>query len=63
MDTVAELRRAIAKLSSRQKLQLARWLRTQVNDRLRDKEIMAIAAEGARALDQREAAGAKGRKR
>jgi len=38
---------------------LARWLRAQVHDRLSDEEMMAIATEGARALDEREAAYAK----
>jgi hypothetical protein len=34
---------------------LVRWLRTQVDDRLSDDAMMAIAADGARALDEREA--------
>lgn len=41
------------------KLALALWLKTQVDDRLSDEVMMAIAAEGARALDKREAADAK----
>ena len=43
----------------RKKLELAQWLQTQVNDRLSDDEMMALAVEGARALDKREAAHAK----
>jgi hypothetical protein len=56
---VAEIKRAVTKLPARQKVALARWLQTQMNDRLTDEQMMAIAAEGARALDQREAADAK----
>jgi hypothetical protein len=59
MSTVTEIKQAVSKLPSRKKLALARWLRTQVDDRLSDEELMAIAAEGARALDRREAAYAK----
>ena len=40
-----------------QGLQLAQ--QTQVDDRLNDEEMMTLAAEGARALDKREAAYAK----
>ena len=59
MSTVTEIKQAVSKLPPRKKLALVRWLRTQVDDRLSDDELMAIAAEGARALDQREAAYAK----
>jgi len=59
MSTVTEIKQAVSKLPSRKKLALARWLRTQVDDRLSDEELMTIAAEGARALDRREAAYAK----
>ena len=54
-----EIKQAVSKLSPRKKLALARWLQTQVTDRLNDEEMMVIAAEGARALDKREAAYAK----
>ena len=59
MSTVAEIKQAVSKLPPRKKLALARWLETQVGDRLSDEEMMAIAAEGARALDRREARHAK----
>ena len=59
MSTVAEIKRAVTRLPSRQKVALARWLREQVDGRLTDEEMMAIAAEGASALDKREAADAK----
>ena len=61
MSTVAEIKQAYTRLPSRQKAQFARWLqmRTQAEERLSDDEMMAIAAEGARALDQREAEDAK----
>ena len=55
MSTVAEIKQAFTRLPQRQKTQFVRWLHTQVDDRLTDDEMMAIAAEGARALDQREA--------
>ena len=48
MSTVTEIKRAVA-----------RWLQTEMGDRLSDEEMMAIASEGARALDKREAAYAK----
>jgi len=54
-----EIKRAMSKLPPRQKLALARWLQTQMSDRLSDDEMMAMAVEGARALDKREAAYAK----
>ena len=59
MSTVAEIKRAVSKLPPRKRLALARWLQTEVGDRLSDEEMMAIATEGARALDKREAAYAK----
>jgi len=59
MSTVTEIKQAVSKLPSRKKLALARWLQKHVNDRVSDDEMMAIAAEGARALDRREAAYAK----
>jgi len=59
MSTVAEIKRAVSKLPPRKKLALARWLQNHVDDRLNDGELMAIAAEGARALDRREAEYAK----
>jgi hypothetical protein len=55
MSTVAEIKHAFARLPERRKAQLARWVQTQVNDRLSDDALMALASEGARALDQREA--------
>jgi hypothetical protein len=59
MSTVAEIKQAFTRLPERQKTSLARWLRTQVDDRLNDEELMKIAAEGARALDRREGEYAK----
>ena len=59
MSTVTEIKHALSKLPSREKLALARWLQTQVDDRLSDDLMMGIAAEGARAMDKREAAYAK----
>ena len=59
MSTVAEIKEAVARLPERQKVQIARWMQTQICDRLGDDEMMEIAAEGARALDQREAQYAK----
>ena len=53
------MKQAFTRLPQRQKVQFARWLQTKVDDRLSDEEMMAIAAEGARALDKREAAHAK----
>src|SRR2546423_13586623 len=63
MSTVAEIKQAVCKLPPRKKQALARWLQSQVDDRLSDAEMMALAAEGAGALDRREAAYAKGRTR
>ena len=51
-----EIKQAVSKLSKRKKLALVQWLHTRVDDRLNDGEMMALAAEGARALDKREAA-------
>ena len=59
MSTVAEIKEAVNKLPQRKKLELARWLHAQMGDHAIDAEMMAIAAEGARALDRREAAYAK----
>ena len=59
MSTVTEIKQAVSKLPPRKKLALALWLNRQVDDRLSDEAMMAIAAEGARALDKREAADAK----
>jgi hypothetical protein len=59
MSTVTEIKQAVNKLPPRKKLALAQWLQAQVDDRLSDDEMMAVAAEGARALDKREAAYAK----
>jgi hypothetical protein len=59
MSTVAEIKEAVTRLPERQKIRFARWMQTQVDDSLADDEMMAIAAEGARALDRREAQYAK----
>jgi hypothetical protein len=59
MSTVTEIKQAVRKLPPRKKLALVRWLQTQLDERWGDEEMMAIAAEGARALDRREAAYAK----
>jgi hypothetical protein len=59
MSTVAEIKEAVTRLPEREKIQFARWMQTQIHDRLSDDEMMAIAAEGARALDRREAQYAK----
>jgi hypothetical protein len=59
VSTITEIKQAAIRLPPRQKLALARWLQTQVDDRLKDDELMALAAEGARALDKREAVHAK----
>ena len=63
MSTVTEIKQAVSKLPPRKKLALVRWMQAQVTDRFSDEEMMAIAAEGARALDKREAAHAKRRTR
>lgn len=55
MGTVTEMKEAFTRLPQRQKTQFAHWLRMQLDGRLSDDEMMAIAAEGARALDKREA--------
>lgn len=57
--TVTEIKQAMSKLPPQKKRALVRWLQTQVADRLSDDAMMALAAEGARALDKREAAYAK----
>jgi hypothetical protein len=54
MSTVAEIKEAVIRLPERQKIRFARWMQTQIHDRLSDDEMMGIAAEGARALDWRE---------
>jgi hypothetical protein len=56
MSTVMEIKQAVSKLPQRKKLALVRWLHAQVGDRLSDEEMMAVAADGARAWDQREEA-------
>jgi len=55
MRTVAEIKQAFMRLPDRQRINLARSLQTQVDDRLSDDELMKLAADGARALDRREA--------
>ena len=57
MSTVAEIKRAVRQLPPRRKQALARWLWTEMSDWLSDEAMMALAAEGARALDQREEEG------
>jgi hypothetical protein len=59
MSTVTEIKQAVNSLPRRKKVALAHWLQTQVSARLTEEEMMAIAAEGARVLDRREAAHAK----
>jgi len=59
VSTVTEIKRAVSKLPPRKRLALARWLQAEMGDRLSDEDMMAIATEGARALDKREAAYAK----
>jgi hypothetical protein len=59
MSTVTEIKQAVKRLPPQKKVALARWLQTQMDDRPSDEELMAIAAEGARALDKREATYAK----
>jgi hypothetical protein len=59
MSPVAEIKQAFTRLPARQKIRLAHWLQTQVDDRLNDEELMKVAAAGARALDRREAEYAK----
>ena len=63
MSTVTEIKQAVSKLPVQKKRALARWLHGQVDDRPSEAAMMAIAAEGARALDEREAAYAKRRAR
>jgi hypothetical protein len=59
MSTVTEIKEAVTRLPERQKIRFARWMQTQISDRLSDDEMMKIAAEGARTLDRREAQYAK----
>ena len=59
MSTVAEIKQAVSNLPPRKKLALVRWMQAQVDDRLSDEAMMAVAAAGARALDKREEAHAK----
>lgn len=59
MSTVTEIKQAVSHLPRGKKIALARWLHTQVDDRLSDEDMMEIAAQGARVLDKREAAYAK----
>jgi hypothetical protein len=59
VSTVAEIKVAVKKLPTRQKLALARWLQAETDDRLTDDEMMNIAAKGAGSLDRREARHAK----
>ena len=63
MSTVVEIKEAARRLRPQRKAALAKWLRSQVDDQLTDDAMMAIAAEGARALDKREATYAAGKKR
>jgi hypothetical protein len=63
VSTVSEIKAAVDRLPERQKRNLARWLQTQVDDHFTDDEMMAIAAEGARELDQREERDAKRKSR
>lgn len=63
MSSVAEIKAAVQRLPVRQKRNLAKWLQTQVDDRFTDDEMMAIAAEGARALEMREEEDAKRKSR
>lgn len=59
VSTVTEIKAAVTRLPQREKVRFARWVQAQVSDRLTDDEMMDIAAEGARALDRREARYAK----
>jgi len=43
VSTVAEIKEAVARLPARQKIQIARWMQTQISDRLSEDEMMAIA--------------------
>ncbi len=63
MTTVTEIKRAAGRLPRRKKRALVRWLQGQVEDRLSDEAMMAVAAEGARALDKREGTEAAGKTR
>jgi hypothetical protein len=59
VSTVTEIKEAVTKLPPRKKQALARWLQNQIDDHFTNQEMMAIAADGAQALDRREAADAK----
>ena len=59
VSTVTEIKEAVTRLPEREKARFARWVQTQVSDRLSDDEMMEIAADGARALDRQEAGYAK----
>ena len=59
MSTVAEIKEPVARLPKREKDQFVRGMQAQVSDRLSNDEMMAVAAESARALDRREAQDAK----
>jgi len=59
VSTVTEIKLAVRQLPPQKKRALARWLQAQMDDRPSGEEMMAIAADGARALDKREAAYAK----
>ena len=63
VSTVLEIKRAVNKLPPRKRLALAQWFQLQVIDRLTNDEMMAMAADGARALDKREAAYGKAKAR
>lgn len=56
MSTVAEIKQAVSKLPPRKKIELASWLRTQVDEGACGEVAMAV---GARKLDLRAAARAK----
>ena len=63
MSTVTEIKQAVSNLPPRKKLALVRWMQAQVDDRLSDEAMMAVAAAGARELDKREEAHARRRTR
>jgi hypothetical protein len=54
VSAVLEIKQAVRMLPPRKKRALVRWLQAEVDDHLNDDELMAIAAQGARALDKRE---------
>ena len=47
ISSVMEIKQAVVTLPPRKKLALARWMDAQLDDRLGDEDITAIAAEGA----------------